>query len=188
MKPIAIAAAFWADERRRFAVLFTAIAGGLLGFYYFPRGNDSAVEHFTGEYLRAYTRMLSLVLAPFDPAVQSHGNLVMGRFSMQIVKSCDAMEANILFAAALLAVAAPWLRKAAALVVGLAALVAFNLVRLVVLYWTGIYAAPAFDFFHYDVWPLVMIAFATVDFLFCARWVRQGAGSIPALSARHAVR
>jgi exosortase/archaeosortase family protein len=188
MKPIAIAAAFWADERRRFALLFTALAGGLLGFYYFPRGDDSAVEHFTREYLRAYTHMLSIVLAPFDPAVHSRGNLLSGRFSMQIVKSCDAMEANILFAAALLAVAAPWLRKAAALLAGLAALVAFNLVRLVFLYWTGIYAAPAFDFFHYDVWPLVMIAFATIDFLFCARWVRHGARSIPTMSTGHAVR
>jgi exosortase/archaeosortase family protein len=188
MKPITIAAAFWADERRRFAVLFTALAGGLLAFYYFPRGDDSAVERFTREYLRAYTRMLSIVLAPFDPGVQSHGNLLIGRFSMQIVKSCDAMEANILFAAALLAVAAPWRRKAAALVAGLAALVAFNLVRLVVLYWTGIYAAPAFDFFHYEVWPLAMIVFATIDFLFCARWLQQGPGSIPTMSTGHAAR
>jgi exosortase/archaeosortase family protein len=105
---------------------------------------------------------------------------------MQIVKSCDAMEANILFAAALLAIAAPWLRKAAALVVGLAALVAVNLVRLVLLYWTGVYASSAFEFLHYDVWPLLMIVFATFDFLLCARWARQGAATPPLRRTGHA--
>jgi exosortase/archaeosortase family protein len=172
---VARVSSLWADERRRFAILFTLLAGWLLGFYYFPRGEGSAVEHFTGEYLRGYTHVLRLVLLPFDPGISARGNLVTGRFSMQIVKSCDAMEANILFAAAVLAIAAPWVRKAVALVVGLAALVAVNLVRLVFLYWTGVYASAAFEFLHYDVWPLLMIVFATFDFLLCARWAQSAA-------------
>lgn len=177
-----IAARTWADDRRRFAISFALFAGALLAFYYYPRGSDSVVERLTAEYLRAYTRVVSLVLAPFDPGVRAHGNLLTGRFSMQIVKSCDAMEANILFAAAILAFAAPWPRKAAALVVGLAALVVMNLVRLVFLYWAGVYAASAFDFLHYDLWPLLMVAFATLDFIACASWARQGAAAPPAVA------
>jgi len=173
--------AFWRDDRARFSVAFTIIAGSLLSAYYFPRGSDSAIESWTAEYLRLYTHAVAAPIALFEPHVSAHGNLISGRFSMQIVKSCDAMEANILFASALLAVSAPWVRKGVALVVGLAVLVAFNVVRLFVLYWVGVFAFSAFEFLHYDLWPLLMIAFAAVDFVVCVRWAR---GTGPAGPAR----
>jgi exosortase/archaeosortase family protein len=164
----------WEDDRARFVLAFSTLAGLLLGVYYFPRGSEDLLERWTADYLRLYTRLVARAIGAFDPLAMAHGNLVSGRFSMQIVKSCDAMEANILFAAALLAVAAPWLRKAIALVAGLAALLAFNVLRLFVLYWVGVFALPAFDFLHYDVWPLLMIVFAALDFVVCVRWVRGG--------------
>jgi exosortase/archaeosortase family protein len=162
----------WEDDRARFVLAFTTIAGLLLSVYYFPRGSGDLFEQWTAEYLRLYTRLVARAIGAFDPLVTAHGNLVSGRFSMQVVKSCDAMEANILFTAALLAIAAPWRRKTIALVVGLCALLAFNLLRLFVLYWVGVFAFAAFDFLHYDVWPLLMIVFATLDFVVCVRWVR----------------
>ncbi len=168
------AALWWRDDRTRFVVAFVVLAGCMLAFYYFPRTDESPVERWTAEYLRLYTRMVSWPIAIFDRGVSAHGNLIAGRFSMQIVKSCDAMEGNILFISALLAVSAPWRRKAVALLVGLCGLVALNLVRLFVLYWVGVFVPSAFDFLHLDVWPLLMIAFAAIDFALCARWTRQG--------------
>lgn len=161
---------------------FAIIAGCLLTLYYFPRGSESAGERWTAEYLRLYTRLTRIPIAIFDPNVSAHGNTVSGRFTMQIVKSCDAMEANILFSAAILAFAASWWRKIVALLVGLSALLTFNLLRLVVLYWVGVFAHPAFEFMHYDLWPLLMIAFATLDFILCVRWVL---GIRPAVPAAH---
>jgi exosortase/archaeosortase family protein len=158
------------DDRTRFVVAFTLLAGCLLAFYYFPRSSDSLVERWTAEYLRIYTHLALWPIRILDPQASAHGNLVVGRFSMQIVKSCDAMEANILFVAAVLAFAAPWRRKAVAIPVGLVALVGFNLVRLLVLYWVGVFAPSAFEFLHVDVWPLLMVAFATIDFVVCIRW------------------
>jgi exosortase/archaeosortase family protein len=160
------------NEQARFALSFAAIAVGLLALYYFPRGNEDAVERWTASYLWLYTRVVGALIHVFDPLVTARGNVVAGRFSMQIVKSCDAMEANILFASAMFAVSARWWRKAIALTVGLAALVLCNLVRLFVLYWVGVYAFSAFEFLHYDVWPLILIAFAAVDFVCCMRWAR----------------
>lgn len=159
------------DDRVRFAIVFVTIAAVLLAVYYFPRGTESAGERWTSEYLRFYTRLAGFAISLFDRTASTHGNLVTGRFSMQIVKSCDAMEANILFTAAILAFAASWRRKVVALVVGLAALVAFNLARLFVLYWVGVFIYPAFEFMHYDLWPLLMIAFAALDFVVCIRWM-----------------
>jgi len=173
---------FWRNEQTRFVVAFAVIAGALMALYYYPRGIESPAERFTSEYLRVYTHMVSLGIGLFDPHASAHGNIVTGRFSMQIVKSCDAMEANILFSAAIIAIPAIWWRKAVAFVAGLVALVAFNLVRLFVLYWVGVFFAPAFDFLHYDVWPLLMIAFAAVDFMVCVKWARgsEGGGLLPA--------
>jgi len=161
-------------------ITFSLVAACLLGLYYFPRTSESVGERWTAEYLRLYTHLVKIPIAFFDPTVSAHGNTVSGRFSMQIVKSCDAMEANILFSAAILAVAAPWVRKVAALAAGLTSLVAFNLVRLFVLYWVGVFVYPAFEFLHYDVWPLLMIAFASIDFVLCVRWMlpANGANSI----------
>jgi exosortase H (IPTLxxWG-CTERM-specific) len=165
-------------DRARFAVVFVLLASSLLVLYYFPRGPGSTIEALTADYLRFYTRMVSLAVGLVDPGASAHGNVVSGRFTMQIVKSCDAMEANILFVAALMAFPAPWRRKSIAVVAGLSALVACNLARLIVLYWIGIYSHGVFEFAHYDVWPLLMIAFATVDFVVCARWV-QGTEAEP---------
>jgi exosortase/archaeosortase family protein len=165
----------WRDDRTRFVVAFVVLAGCMLAFYYFPRTAESSVERLTADYLRLYTRMVSWPIRLFDREASAHGNLIAGRFSMQIVKSCDAMEGNILFVSALLAVSAPWRRKAVALLVGLCALVGLNLVRLFVLYWVGVFVPSAFDFLHLDVWPLLMIAFAAADFALCARWTRQDA-------------
>jgi exosortase/archaeosortase family protein len=157
------------DERTRFALAFAAIAGCLLILYYLPRHDNDRVERWMAEYLRLYARLVGFVVRIFDPNVTVYGNTVAGRFSMQIVKSCDAMEANILFASAILAFPVPWRRKAAALGGGLAALVTLNLFRLVTLYFVGIFAGSAFESMHRDVWPLLMVAFAAVDFCVCIR-------------------
>jgi exosortase/archaeosortase family protein len=173
----------WLGERARFVLGFSLVAGLLFALYYYPRSPADPLERWTADYLRLYTRAASWSIGLFDAQVSAHGNLIAGRFSMQIVKSCDAMEANILFVAALLAVSAPWRRKLVALVAGLGALVVLNLVRLFVLYWVGVFAPTAFEFLHLDVWPLLMIVLATADFYLCVRWARAsddvpGAGDV----------
>jgi exosortase/archaeosortase family protein len=169
----------WHDERVGFALTFALISGVLFSLYYFPRSASDTLERWTYAYLRVYARVVSFAIAIFDPHVMVSGNTVAGRFSMQIVKSCDAMEANILFTAAVLAMSAPWRRKGVALAVGLAALAAFNVLRLFVLYWVGVLFFSAFDFMHYDLWPLLMVSFATVDFLVCMRWALRVESRIP---------
>jgi exosortase/archaeosortase family protein len=158
----------------RFVAVFVVVAGALFGAYYFPYSQHGIAERWMAEWLRAYAHGVGGLLWLFDARVFAHGNVVDGPFPMAIVKSCDAMEANILFIAAVLALPGPWLRKGIAIVAGLGALVAINLVRLCTLYCVGLLAHGAFDFAHYDLWPLLIIAFATVDFVVCARWVASG--------------
>ncbi|HTQ08246.1 MAG TPA: hypothetical protein VMI54_30540 [Polyangiaceae bacterium] len=159
----------------RFALLFAALSCLLLGLYAFPYRELGLSETWFEGYLGAYARLVGKVLACFESGVHVNGTLVTGRYSLRIVKTCDAMEANALFAAAVLALAGPWLRKLGALVVGLGALVAANVLRILTLYYAGALAPGAFRVLHEEVWPLVLIAFAAAAFTLAARYVRRGA-------------
>src|SRR5579863_6192949 len=129
----------------RFALTFGVLAGTGLGVYFFPYeqlGLDSTRVFVP--YLSAYARMAGIVLHLIDPGVSVAGSTIHGRFAMQIVRSCDAMEVNVLFAAAVLAFPGPWARKGIALAAGLSALVACNVVRLCTLYYVGLYLPARF--------------------------------------------
>jgi exosortase/archaeosortase family protein len=166
-----------AETRRqsRFAVWFVVLAGIGLSTYFFPYEEAGIHARPVFEwYLSLYAHVTGVVLHVFDGAVSVVGNTINGRFAMRIVQSCDAMEANILFCAAMLAFPAPWRLKAIALPIGLASLIACNIVRLCCLYYVGIYAPDRFDFAHYEAWPILMVGLATVDFLLCTRWMMRG--------------
>jgi exosortase/archaeosortase family protein len=118
----------------------------------------------------------------FDPRVVVQGNVVTGRYALSIVKTCDAMEANLLFLAAVLAFpAAPapvkrrWPRKLLAALAGIAAISALNVARICSLYAVGIYYPSAFELFHIEVWPLLLIGAAAALFAVAARWLSRPA-------------
>jgi exosortase/archaeosortase family protein len=161
-----------------FTIKFASIAA--LGFllYCFPYASDGGGAAFFDAYLAAYAHVAGAVLGLFEPTVRVAGSVIVGRATMAIVKNCDAMEVIILFGAALVAAGGPWRRAAAALVAGIAALVALNLLRICSLYFFAIHAPGAFDTIHLEVWPLLLVAFSVAEFVVCARWVRAaGAGA-----------
>jgi exosortase H (IPTLxxWG-CTERM-specific) len=173
----------------RFVLSFAALSAAFFVPYFFPYAENGHSEAWFATYFGWYASLVGHTLQVFDPRVSVSGNVISGRFSMSIVKSCDGMEANILFCAATLAMPGRLSRKLLAAVVGLATLIAFNVLRLCSLYYIGVYFPSAFEFAHFDVWPLLIVSFALVDFLFFARWVRGKDSPAPnsAKSSQHAV-
>jgi exosortase/archaeosortase family protein len=161
-------------EQARFVIGFVVIAGVLLGLYAFPYAELGLPETWFTAYLSAYARLVGGLLRIFEPGVRVEDTVITGRYSLRIVKTCDAMDANILFAAAVLAVAGSWSRKSIALGLGLVALVSLNIIRICSLYYAGIFAPYAFAVLHEEIWPAVLVAFAAGEFLLWARWVRAG--------------
>jgi exosortase/archaeosortase family protein len=155
----------------RFVLAFVCFCAVFFCLYYFPYAESGVSEGWVTVYLERYAAVVGSIVGLFEPGVVVSHNMISGRFAMSIVKSCDAMEANILFCAAVLALPGAWLRKAAALAAGLAALVGVNVVRLCCLYYVGVYFGSWFEFAHLDLWPFLMIAFAVLDFMVCARWI-----------------
>lgn len=173
----------WLAERLRpevaFMLRFTGIAGASCALYAFPYGTESPVRQWFDGYLAAYASAAGTMLHLFDPAVRVSGADIAGRFSLRIVKDCDAMDVNILFVAAVLSFPATWARRALGLGVGVAAILAANISRICALYFIGVSAPTAFEFAHRDLFPLLLVLLATAVFL---PWARSARGPEPAPS------
>jgi exosortase/archaeosortase family protein len=164
----------------RFALTFGAIALALFTLYAFPFAEGSVVSRFMAEYLAAYARLVGFVLGLVEPNVSIEGNIVHAGTSLQIVRSCDAMEVNILLSAAILAYPGVLLRKLAAVASCLTAVAAMNVVRILSLYYALREYGDAFDFLHLELWPLVMVVTAAVAFLAISGFLQKRASDDPA--------
>ena len=168
------------DARRRrraelrFVLTFLVVAGVLFSLYSFPYAETGLSEAWFQGYLRAYARVAGSILSLFDRQVDVAGTIIGGRYSLRIVKTCDAMEANLLFLAGVVAFPARWSRKVVAALVGIAVLVGVNVFRICSLYFIGLYLPSRFELFHAELWPLLLIVVAIVDFVAVAVWTTRG--------------
>jgi len=94
-----------------------------------------------------------------------------GAFSYRIVEECTATAVVGLFTVAVLAApAVAWRRRAIGVIVGSAALLTANWVRLLSLAWLGVHRPAAFDLAHVWLWQIVSVALVVVAWLVWLRW------------------
>lgn len=120
-----------------------------------PRPMDRAL-------VTPFTSGISAVSAAAGHAVgletrTSGTRIVSPRFAVDIKNGCNGLETWFLFAAAVLAFPARWREKAVGLAIGLVAIQAINVVRIVVLFWLGVDAPALFQKTHAVVAPAVVI-------------------------------
>jgi exosortase/archaeosortase family protein len=163
----------------RFVLVFLTVALLLFSIYSFPYAERGQVAGLFERYLAGYARLAGWCLRRFDPAVEVRGALISGRFSLHIVKSCDAMEANLLFVSAVAAWPAPWRRRVLAGGLGVVFLVLLNILRICTLYAIGIHVPGAFPFFHIDLWPLLLVLAAGGAFIAAALWMQRSRSPSP---------
>jgi len=85
-----------------------------------------------------------------------------------VLPACTCIEFFLFFIAAVLAFPALIRRKIPGIVVGVALLMALNLIRVMSLYYIGVHFPRFFNTAHEEVWGIPLIA-ATV--LICAAWI-----------------
>jgi exosortase/archaeosortase family protein len=162
----------------RFALKYALIAGAMFAIYAFPFELFGAKHDWLAGYLAAYAHLAGAVVSVFESGVVVTGARIGGRFPMEIVRNCDAIEVNILFVSAVLAFPASWRRRVIALAIGLPALIALNVLRICALYAVGIHAPQQFALVHEQVFPLLLVLAAALTFLGCADYLRgDGRGS-----------
>lgn len=95
------------------------------------------------------------LIAPFDPGIVSYGNVIQNPangFGVAIEAGCNAVEACIVLAAAMLAFPAPWRHKLPGLALGMVAVQAVNILRIISLFYLGQWRMDAFEFAHLYLW------------------------------------
>jgi exosortase/archaeosortase family protein len=163
----------------RFVLSFVLIAGVLFSLYSFPYREGSWPERWSQGYLRAYAHMAGWVLSIFERSVVVSGQDISGRYALRIIRGCDAVDAQILLLAALLASHVySWRWRIAGALAGLAVIMTANVARICCLYYVGFLAPAYFDFFHHEFWPLLLIVFATATFLLWSKIAAAGGGAV----------
>ena len=143
----------------------------LLGLFEVFLATRFAKEEFNPPYLRFCARLSGGVMAAFGENVTVNGSTIHGeRFDVNIKKGCDAMQPIALFVAAVLASPVVLRTKLLGLVAGLFFLQVMNLVRVISLFYVGIYFPGAFDIMHHDVWQGTFIILAVLAWALWALW------------------
>jgi exosortase H (IPTLxxWG-CTERM-specific) len=97
-------------------------------------------------------------------------NITSSRFSLSIANGCDAMEPIVFFTAVVLAFPSKWLEKGIGILAGVATLFLINQIRIISLFYIGIYFPKAFHVMHVDVWQVLFILFAIIFWISWIRW------------------
>ena len=123
-------------------------------------------------YLELNAKISAALLNIFGDNVTVAGKSISSSdFSMDIQLGCDGIQASAFFVFAVLASPIQTLLRGRIIpiIAGTAILLTMNLVRIVTLYWTGVYFPSAFEMMHVEVWQL---AFILLPLLFWLMWVR----------------
>ncbi|HNR91408.1 MAG TPA: exosortase H [Dokdonella sp.] len=133
------------------------------------------VEHYV---IEPFTAMLAdacaWIIHWFDPSTRSSGKFIEGgdgTFLVSIERGCNGIEAVIILFAAILAFPAPWKHKIAGLGAGLVAVQLLNIVRIVSLFFLGLWHRTWFEWFHLYLWQALIVLDALIVFLVWLRMV-----------------
>ncbi len=162
----------------RFLLLFPAILLALFALELTPPGQQWFVAPWTA--LVAQVSIAAMKL--FDPAVAAAGAMITSTktgFSVVILAGCNGVEAMIVLVAAILAYPAPWRYRLVGMAVGIAAIQALNIVRIVSLFYLGQWNREVFEWAHLYAWQALIMLDALIVFLLWLRTLpRQARGPL----------
>jgi exosortase/archaeosortase family protein len=121
--------------------------------------------------LRLNASLSASVLRLFGENAIANGNLLSSpSLALNIYKGCDALEPFGLFVAGVVAFPAGISLQLTGIVGGAVFMLMINQVRIVTLYYAGIYYPSIFEVLHREVWQAVFIALSLVLFLLWMQW------------------
>lgn len=165
--PAAEEVPFWRRNRREltFLILFAVLLGAGFTLISLNWVNDHAIEPLTG----GIARLSGAVLNLLGQKVTMAGTIIRSpRFAVNIRNGCNGVEAMLIFLAAVLAFPASWKSRLAGLGLGIVAIQIVNLIRVVVLFLTGVYFPKIFDTSHTVIWQTIVILFGVMLWIYWA--------------------
>ena len=129
--------------------------------------------NFFTAYLNLNAEVCAAMLRWFGESAEATGTLISSpKFSLEVKRGCDAIQASAFFVFAMLAspLRSPIRSRIVPIVIGTSALLVINLGRIISLYYTGVYYRSAFDAMHLDVWQALFIF---LPLFFWIMWARR---------------
>jgi len=173
---------FWRTHRREltFVALFLVLLAGSFTLLSVSWVDQHAVVPFTAAVAGASGQILQVL----GQNIERQGTVILSdRFSVNIENGCNGVEAMLIFIAAVLAFPAPWKARLWGVVLGLVAIQAVNLIRVVGLYLTGAYLPEYFDTTHTVIGQTVVILSSVVLWLVWAQRLARDDSPPPAAEA-----
>lgn len=170
--------AVWVGSKRPvfiFVGLFVLLMGAFYAVTFIPYVNKEVMESLQ----KANTWASAVVLNIFGEGASADGTTLRSkRNSVNIAHGCDAIEPIALFVAAVIAFPSPWLKMLPGLLIGTLVLTALNIVRIISLFYIGIWKPTWFDRMHEDVWQPAFIVLALFFWVVWALWATKPAAGL----------
>jgi len=144
----------WQRPDARFLVIFLAILGVAFTTIAFNKVNDAVVIPYTGFVARLSGAVLGLL---GEDITVAGCDVSSPRFAVTIYNGCNGLITSLIFVSGVLAFPASWRAKAVGVVAGLLAIQGINLVRIVSLYYIGVFLPDYFDESHILIWQSLVI-------------------------------
>ena len=147
----------------RKALRFLGLFAIIFGVCYFlfgisPGVRLGVIKPYTVVLAKAVTAIINI----FGAAATADGTLVQSpRFAISIAMGCDGVEASSLFFAGVMAFPTTWRAKLIGLSFGIPAIHVINLLRLVGLYYAGVYLPSIVEEVHVYVAQTIVILLST---------------------------
>lgn len=112
----------------------------------------------------------------FDGDVISYGRVLQSKatgFGVSIEAGCNGVEAAIILIAGMLAFPANWKLKVTGIAIGVAAIQAANLLRVITLYYLGKWNMDVFEFAHLYLWQALIMLDVLIVWLLWMRAVAR---------------
>ena len=155
----------------RAIVVFVVLMGLFYGFVHTPANDTTAFR----PYLALIARVVGGIIGLFGyEATVTETVIHTPQFPIEIVRGCDAIEPAATYIAAVLASPVGFWPKIPGILIGTATIMLFNLVRIVSLFFVGVYYPSAFNLIHEGVWQAAFVILAIVFWAVWVQWATRG--------------
>ena len=153
----------------RFFGLFVGVLAVLFGLELLKPVQEAVVHPWTSGLANASAALISLI----DSDVISYGRVLQSRsngFGVSIESGCNGVEAALILIAGILAFPSTWKLKIAGIGLGILAVQAANLLRVISLFYLGQWNKDVFQFAHLYLWQALIMLDVLVVWLL---WIRH---------------
>jgi exosortase H (IPTLxxWG-CTERM-specific) len=141
---------------RRFLLVFIV----LLAVSFAVELTPVAQAWFVAPWTDAVASASAALMHVFDATVATSGNVISSSaspFAVSIEAGCNGVEATLVLVAAMLAFSAPWSHRLHGIVVGIVAVQALNVLRVISLFYLGRWNRDVFEWAHLYVWQALIM-------------------------------